>query len=83
MIEFQKQLTEIKNLPILRAQLQARIKAADNAIESIRCVFGYKDRTVIYPYTAFDFLDNYQDILGHGQLEKFYIYQLIQKKSIR
>ena len=79
---YDRQLIEIKNLPGLRDQLKAQIKTADPTIEKIKCVFGYKDSTIIYAYTAFDFLDNYQQILDGGQLEKFYIYQLIEKKSI-
>jgi len=81
-MNWDKTLIEIKNLPGLRAQLQSQIKTANPIIEKIKCVFGYKDSTIIYAYTAFDFLDKYQEILDGGQIEKFYIYQLIEKKSI-
>ena len=76
-MRYEKTLIEIKNLPGLRNQLQAQIKTANPTIEQIKCIFGYKDSTIIYAYTAFDFLDKYQEILDGGQLEKFYIYQLI------
>jgi len=74
-VSFNRQLIEIKNLPILKSQFQQRIKAADPVIEQVKCIFGYKDSTVIYAYTAFDFIDKYQDIITQGQLEKFYIFQ--------
>ena len=82
MFEFEKQLIEVNNLPSLRTQLQAQIKTASPTIQHMKCLFGYKDSTIIYVYTAFDFLDHYNEILDGGTLEKFYIYQLIEKKSI-
>ena len=81
-MRFDKTLIEIKNLPGLRDQLKAQVKTANPTIEKIKCVFGYKDSTIIYAYTAFDFLDNYQAIIDGGPIEKFYVYQLIEKKSI-
>ena len=81
-MKLDKQLIEIKNLPTLRMQLQAQIKSANPNIERIKCIFGYKESSIIYVYTAFDFLDNYDTITTQGQLEKFYIFQLIEKKSI-
>lgn len=81
-MEWNKQLIEIKNLPQLRIQLQAKIKNADPNIERIKCVFGYQETTIVYVYTVFDFLDNYEDIINRAPIEKFYIYQLIEKKSI-
>ena len=81
MVTFHKQLIEVKNLPALRMQLQAEIKAANPMIEKIKCIFGYKDNSTVYAYTALDFLDNYQTIIDQGPLEKFYIYQLIDKTS--
>jgi len=82
LLEFEKQLIEVHNLPSLRTQLQAQVKVASPTIQHIKCLFGYKDSTIIYAYTAFDFLDHYDEILNNGVLEKFYIYQLIEKKSI-
>ena len=81
-MEYDKQLIEINNLPILRQQLQAQIKAASPTIERIKCVFGYQKDSIVYVYTAFDFLDEYDKIITQGQLEKFYIYQLIEHESI-
>ena len=81
-MNWEKQLIEVHNLPALREQLQAQIKTANPRIERIKCIFGYKDNPIVYAYTAFDFLDNYQTILNQGTIEKFYIYQLIEKKSI-
>ena len=78
-MHYDKKLIEIKDLPVLRAQMQAQIKSANPSIERIKCIFSYKDNTIVYIYTAFDFLDNYQTIIDSGQLEKFYIYQLIDK----
>ena len=82
MIEFEKQLIEVHNLPSLRTQLQAQVKAASPTLDRVKCLFGYKDSTIIYAYTVFDFLDRYDEILKNGVLEKFYIYQLIERKSI-
>lgn len=82
MVTFHKQLIEVKNLPALRMQLQAEIKAANPMIEKIKCIFGYKETTIVYVYNVFDFLDNYETITNGKPIEKFYIYQLIDKKSI-
>ena len=81
-MEWDKQLIEVKNLPLLRIQLQAKIKNADPNIERIKCVFSYQKTTIVYVYTVCDFLDNYENIINGAPLEKFYIYQLIEKKSI-
>lgn len=81
-MDFNKQLIEIKNLPILRLQLKAKIKTASPELEHIKCIFGYKEDSIVYIYTAFDFIDHYDDIIKDGRLEKFYIYQLIEEKSI-
>ena len=81
-MEWDKQLIEIKNLPQLRMQLQEKIKAAAPALERIKCIFGYQENTIIYVYSVFEFLDNYDTITSGAPIEKFYIYQLIDKKSI-
>lgn len=81
-MEWDKQLIEINNLPQLRIQLQAKVKDASPNLEQIKCIFGYKETTTVYVYTVFDFLDNYDTIIQTAPIEKFYIYQLIDKKSI-
>ena len=74
-MKWNKNLIEVNNLPLLKLQFEAKIKTADPTIESIRCVFGYKDLNEIFLYTAFDFIDNYEKIITQGQIEKFYLYQ--------
>ena len=81
-MEWNKQLIEINNLPQLRIQLQAKVKDANPNLEKIKCIFGYKETTIVYVYNVFDFLDNYETITNGKTIEKFYIYQLIDKKSI-
>ena len=81
-MEWNKQLIEINNLPQLRIQLQAKVKDANPSLEKIKCIFGYKETTIVYVYNVFDFLDNYETITNGKPIEKFYIYQLIDKKSI-
>ena len=70
-----KSLIEINNLPGLRDQIKMQVKTAHPDIDKIRCIFGYKEDPSVYMYTAFDFLDKYQDIINQGALEKFYVYQ--------
>lgn len=72
---------EIDKLAGLRLDFNKKIKAADPNIESTRCVFIYKDNPCLYMYTACDFLDNYSEITSQP-IEKAYVYQLIDKKSI-
>lgn len=82
-MDIDKQMIEIKDLPTLRIQLQAKIKAADPVLERIKCVFSYRESPIVYIYTAFDFLDQYEEIIANnGPIEKFYVCQLIEKKSI-
>lgn len=81
-MNWQRKLIEVNNLPVLRAQFEAQIKTANPDIEKIKCIFGYKDENIVYVYTVFEFLDKYQTITSQGALEKFYLYQLIDKKSI-
>ena len=81
-MKFDKQMIEIKNLPALLEQFKANIKTTNPVIEKIRCIFGYQDSTIIYVYSAFDFIDKYETIISNGKLEKFYVYQLIDRKSI-
>lgn len=81
-MEWDKQLVEVKNLPQLRTQLQAKVKDANPNLEKIKCIFGYQETTIVYVYSVFDFLDNYDTIISSAPIEKFYIYQLIDKKSI-
>lgn len=76
---YRKRQIEISDIPALQTQLQTLIKAANNSIEHIRCVFIYQDDTIIHMYTAFDFIDNYKSIMDTNQIEKFYLYQLIDK----
>ena len=81
MTVWKKTSIELERLAALRLDFNKRIKAADSTIEGTRCVLVYKDNPCLYMYTACDFLDNYSELTSQP-IEKVYVYQLIDKKSI-
>ena len=68
---------EINNIKELYSVLQAEVKNANPLIEQMRCVIYYNDM-IVHLYTAFDFLDDYQNIPLDNVI-KFYLYQPFNK----
>ena len=77
-----KRPIKTEQLPALRELLIKQVKQADPKVEGARCIFKYKDSIMFTIYTAFDFLDNYDTLIKQGEIAEFYLYQLIDEKSI-
>lgn len=55
---WKKAKIDLSNLPSLVQKLQQQVKAGDESLETLTCVFTLANDSIIYKYTIFDWLDN-------------------------
>lgn len=57
-MKWHKNTIDLNNLPSLVKQLQQQVKAGDESLETLTCIFTLANDSIIYKYTIFDWLDN-------------------------
>lgn len=75
-MKYNKKVISLEDLNTFNTSLKQAVQGANPSIEFTRCCFKIKDNSIIYYYTAFDWIDANIDL---NKIEKFIVYQLFNE----
>jgi hypothetical protein len=79
-MEWSKHKIEIKDLQKFYTDYMKVIKKGEIDLDHCYCLYKYKDSSILYFNSIFDFLDNYANIIKFMPLQEFYFCQKINAK---
>ena len=79
-MEWSKHKIEIKDLQKFYTDYMKVIKQGNADLDHCYCLYKYKDSSILYFNSIFDFLDNSANIIKFMPLQEFYFCQKINVK---